>query len=207
VCSSDLVDLRLPHRQQHHPETDMLRTIVITTALTGFMVGGAFAQATTTPPTTSTPPAATAPAPATTQANSNKFIEMQGPDHWVFSKFKGTDVLGPDNAHIGDVTDLVFDKNGKIMGVVVGVGGFLGIGEKNVAIDMSAFQVVPADTNSSTASRSEDPNNIKLKVSWTKDQLKQAPAFAFYKASSQPTVGQGNRMAPTTPAPTPAPAR
>ena len=38
---------------------------------------------------------------------------------------------------------MLFDKNGKIDGLIVGVGGFLGIGEKNVAIDMSAFQVVP----------------------------------------------------------------
>ena len=65
---------------------------------------------------------------------------MQGADKWVFSKFKGTDVLGPDNAHIGDVSDLLFDKSGKVDGVVVGVGGFLGIGKKDVAIDLSAFE-------------------------------------------------------------------
>jgi hypothetical protein len=54
-----------------------------------------------------------------------------------------TDVLGPDNTKIGSVTDMLFDKSGKIDGLVVGVGGFLGIGAKNVAIDMSAFDVVP----------------------------------------------------------------
>ena len=55
-------------------------------------------------------------------------------------------MLGPDNAQVGDVNDMLFDKNGKILGLIVGVGGFLGIGEKSVAIDMSAFQTVPADT-------------------------------------------------------------
>ena len=59
-------------------------------------------------------------------------------------------MLGPDNAKVGDVSDVLFEKGGKILGLIVGVGGFLGIGEKNVAIDMSAFEVVPASTGSST---------------------------------------------------------
>jgi hypothetical protein len=65
-----------------------------------------------------------------------KFITSQGADQWVFTKFKGSDVPGPDNARIGSVSDLLFDGTGKIIGVVVGVGGFLRIGVKNVAIDM-----------------------------------------------------------------------
>ncbi len=65
----------------------------------------------------------------------------------MFSKFKGTDVLGPDDAQVGDVNDILFDKGGKILGLIVGVGGFLGIGEKNVAIDMGRsrwFRQAPA---------------------------------------------------------------
>jgi hypothetical protein len=181
-------------------EIEMLKKLMITTAMSGLMITGAMAQVTNPPATT--PP--TANSPAATQSNDAKFIPMQGMN-WVFSKFKGTDVLGPDNTHVGDVNDLLFDKNGKVLGVIVGVGGFLGIGEKNVAIDLSAFQVVPPDTNSNTASRSDDPNNIKLKVSWTKDQLKAAPDFQYYKSSA--TVGQGDRnTAPANRPATPAPA-
>ena len=44
------------------------------------------------------------------------------------SKFKGTDVIGTDDQKIGDVSDILFDKSGKIEAYVVGVGGFLGIG-------------------------------------------------------------------------------
>jgi hypothetical protein len=95
------------------------------------MISGALAQA--NPP--ANPPAAKSVAAET---KSPKFIQAQGTDKWVFSKFKGADVLGPDNAKVGSVSDLLFDKNGKIDGFIVGVGGFLGIGEKNVAIDMSA---------------------------------------------------------------------
>jgi hypothetical protein len=49
-------------------------------------------------------------------------------------------LIGPDNAQVGSVNDMLFDKNGKIVGLIVGVGGFLGIGEEGVAIDMSAFR-------------------------------------------------------------------
>src|SRR6185369_17027795 len=108
---------------------------------------------------------------------------------------------------VGDVNDVLFDKSGKIVGLIVGVGGFLGIGEKSVAIDMSAFQPVPADTGSSTSSvvSSNDPTNVKLKVSWTKDQLKNAPDFQYYKPASRtsdrpassPTTGMAPR--PATP--------
>jgi len=96
----------------------------------------------------------------------------------------------------------------------LGVGGFLGIGEKNVAIDMSAFQPVPASTGSSTTSggsaittRSDDPTMTKLKVTWTKDQLKNAPDFQYYKPPARttgapggsPTTGMAPR--PTSPGP------
>jgi len=173
-----------------------LKTVMITTALSGVLIAGAMAQATNPPP--ANPPMAnpSTTTPAAPKSNEAKFITMQGTDKWVFSKFKGTDVLGSDNARIGDVTDLLFDKNGKIEGVVVGVGGFLGIGEKNVAIEMSAFQVVPPDVNSTIASRGDDPNNVKLKVSWTKDELKQAPDFQYYKPPA--TTGQRDRPVPAT---------
>jgi hypothetical protein len=170
----------------------MLKKLMISTAAVALLTGSAMAQS------TGTPPASSAPAQTTGQAGMNgaKFISQQGADHWVFSKFKGTDVLGPNDEHIGDVNDLLFDKSGKIEGVIVGVGGFLGIGSKNVAIDMTGFQVVPASTgkSSSSSSSNNDPTNIKLKVSWTKDQLKSAPDFEYYKAPS----GSASSGAPTT---------
>jgi hypothetical protein len=183
----------------------MLKTLVMSAAVSALMVSGALAQA--------NPPASSAPAKAdAAPIDSTKFIPAQSADQWVFSKFKGTDVLGPDNAHIGAVNDMLFDKNGQILGMIVGVGGFLGIGEKNVAIDMSAFQVVPGDSgttgaggNAMTSNRSNDPTHVKLKVSWTKDQLKNAPDFQYYKPASRtsaapsgasPTTGMGRPAAP-----------
>ena len=174
----------------------MLKTFMISAAVSALMVSGALAQ-------------------ADKPADSTKFISAQSQDQWVFSKFKGTDVLGPDNAHIGNVNDMLLDKQGKILGLIVGVGGFLGIGEKNVAIDMSAFQPVPYDTGNSTSGgstatmRNDDPTIVKLKVSWTKDQLKNAPDFQYYKAPSRTSGGGGaptTGMAPRPTAPTAPPA-
>jgi hypothetical protein len=172
----------------------MLKKLMISAAVSALMVSGALAQA--NPP----PPAAKADA---APLNDPKFVSAQSTDQWVFSRFKGTDVLGPDSAQIGNVNDLLFDKNGKILAFIVGVGGFLGIGEKSVAIDMSAFQVVPADTGTTGAgggpamsSGSNDPTSVKLKVSWTKDQLKNAPDFQYYKPPARTSTGTGG--SPTT---------
>ena len=43
-----------------------------------------------------------------------KFIAAQSSDQWVFSKFKGSDVIGPNNEVIGGVNDMLFDKSGKL---------------------------------------------------------------------------------------------
>jgi PRC-barrel domain len=110
---------------------------------------------------------------------------------------------------VGGVNDLLFDKSGKIVAVMVGVGGFLGIGQKNVAMDTSAFQIVPANSgNVAAAGRRDDPTNIKLKVAWTKEQIQQAPDFQYFKpvsTSPSPTTGMGGQrstpMAPTSPPP------
>ena len=203
----------------------MLRTLMISAAISALAVSGALAQA--------NPPAGgSANQPAaheTAQTSSPHFLQAQSADQWAFSKFKGTNVLGPDNAKVGDVTDIIFDKNGKIHGLVVGVGGFLGIGEKNVAIDMKAFEVVPYNTGmqastpasngtpggattgttaTNTAAVDNDPTRIKLKVTWTKDQLKAAPDYQYYRvahterpAAPAPTTGMA--PGPTTPPPAP----
>jgi sporulation protein YlmC with PRC-barrel domain len=179
---------------------------MVTAAAGALMVSGALAQ---------DKPSASKPE-AKAETSSPHFIKQQGTDHFVFSKFKGTNVIGPDNAKVGDVTDMLFDKNGKIMGLIVGVGGFLGIGEKNVASAMDAFQMMPADTGTTgsagSAASDHDPTNVKLKVTWTKDQLKNAPDFQYHKPSTRTsgtgapsTTGMGR---PTAPAPAPsAPAR
>jgi hypothetical protein len=52
----------------------------------------------------------------------------------------GIDVYGADNQKIGDIDEVLVDRQGKIHGFVVGVGGFLGIGQKDVAIPFDQLQ-------------------------------------------------------------------
>jgi hypothetical protein len=173
-------------------EVNMLKRLLLASAVSGLMASGAWAQG----------PAAAAAG----DAPGGTFISAQGPGQWVFSKLKGANVLGPSDEHIGDVSDLLFDKSGKVDGVIVGVGGFLGIGQKNVAIDLSAFQVVPAGNDGTTGTSSNDATDVKLKVSWNKEQLQAAPDFQYYKPTAAtvgtgPTTGIGMRPNPPVPAP------
>jgi hypothetical protein len=187
----------------------MLKKLMVTTALTGLVIGAAVAQGTPPAPSAPSPPAAQSSPPATPPAkapemsspapssaaadkSSAKFVNSQRSDQFLASKFKGTDVVGNDNEKIGDISDILFDKSGKVEAYVLGVGGFLGIGAKDVALAPSAFQVVPGDK-----SKNEDD---KLKLSMTKDELKQAATFEPYKAPSA-TTGMGGG-----PAQRPAPA-
>ncbi|ESW66082.1 PRC-barrel domain-containing protein [Mesorhizobium sp. C277A] len=113
----------------------MIRTLFATTALATLIATGAFAQSTTTPATTPAPaeaPATIAPAPQ--QADGALMTNIIGE-----SVYNGT---GDDAQKIGDVSDVVLDENGQAKSAIIGVGGFLGIGSKNVAFDYGKLQWV-----------------------------------------------------------------
>ena len=116
-----------------------------------------------------------------------KVVASQQPDQLLWSKFKGTNVVDKQNQKIGDVSDILFDKDGKIQALVVGVGGFLGIGSKDVALAPASFQVVPGDKSKNESD--------KLRLSMTKEQLKEAANFEPYKEPRQ-TTGMGATTRP-----------
>jgi sporulation protein YlmC with PRC-barrel domain len=173
----------------------MLKKLMITTAIGGLMIGSAFAaedvKSPSPPPaaksTEMTQPSSSSSSINTPSANSAKFINSQRQDQYLASKFKGTDVIGADDKKIGDVTDILFDKGGKIEAYVVGVGGFLGIGSKEVALAPTAFQAVPGDKSKNESD--------KLRLSMTKEQLKEAANFEPYKEPRQ-TTGRGATTRP-----------
>ena len=74
-------------------------------------------------------------------AASTQFVTVLASDQMRGSKLIGVDVYGSDNAKIGDIDELIFDKDGRIQAVVVGVGGFLGIGTKDVAFPYSRADI------------------------------------------------------------------
>ena len=126
-------------------------------------------------------------------------VTTQKPDQWLATKFKGTNVLGADDKKIGDVSDILFDKDGKIQAYVVSVGGFLGMGAKEVALAPASFTVVPGDNGGAD----------QLKVSMTQDELKNAQSFARYEPPKATTTGSApggggpGAMRPSGTSPTP----
>ena len=98
----------------------------------------------------------------------------QNVDQWLVSDLMGIDVIDEDNVKIGDVNDILFDREGKVVAYVIGVGGFLGLGEKDVALTPASFQVL-------RVGRWQE--SLKLKLSMTKDELTHAAAFKPYIAA------------------------
>jgi sporulation protein YlmC with PRC-barrel domain len=127
-------------------------------------------------------------------------ITAQQPNEWLGSTLIGMTVVDPDNNTIGEVDDLLVEKDGRVHALIVGVGGFLGIGEKDVALPMSAFSVVPAGRDSADAKTAGNANRNdkaanatssadRLRLSMTKDQLKQHAEFK--PGAVQQTTGSG----------------
>ena len=78
----------------------------------------------------------------------------------------GAEVYGTEDADIGEISDIVFDAKGDIDAVIVDVGGFLGIGEKPVALNFDNLNI-----------RTDESGKLLVSVNATKDQLDKAPAF------------------------------
>ncbi|THV23258.1 PRC-barrel domain-containing protein [Peteryoungia ipomoeae] len=150
----------------------------------------AFAQdaTTATPPaaTGTEAPAATPVAPdATTGAagtanttadaatsGTATYLTAQAENHISVDDFMDEAIYTADNESIGNVKDLLVERDGGIVAAVVGVGGFLGIGEKDVAI--------PFDNISITREEAEadgEPGDARLTTTETAESLRNAPEF------------------------------
>ena len=120
---------------------------------------------------TTTNPSAGAPA-ATTSSGDMKLYSRQATDMRA-SFLIGAKITNMANETVGEINDLVLDKDGKIAAVIVGVGGFLGIGEREVALDYSSLNVKydpSAVTNAGATT---------IQVNATKESLKNAPAWTW----------------------------
>ena len=135
-------------------------------------------------PDTATAPAAMPDKSAATDATADKkqagFVQNQDTSEWRSSKLVGASVYGPDNKSIGSIDDLIVDQKGAIKAAVIGVGGFLGVGQKDVAVPFEALQIQRKQNSSSID---------KITVSYTKDQLSNAPKFAYFQVQSNTTTG------------------
>ena len=93
----------------------------------------------------------------------NKALAAPGPNQMMASEVRGTRVYGANNENVGDINDILIDEQGDVIALVVGVGGFLGIGQKDVAIPFKAFEFVAegqagaSRTSSTTTTTSAPP--------------------------------------------------
>jgi hypothetical protein len=85
-----------------------------------------------------------APVMAQTKSDAEEggiqFITEQSPDQWRGSKLIGINVVGPNEEKIGAISELLVDHSGNAQAAVIGVGGFLGIGQKDVAIPFKTLR-------------------------------------------------------------------
>jgi len=156
----------------------------------------AFAQT----PTATTDSAKPAPAAAASETS------FQG--NWRSSKLVGLSVYNESNESLGSINDLLMDKSGNVKAVVIGVGGFLGVGEHLVALPLDKVKFVtepivytgaaggsnvsggrPASTTTTGAANTAPAAATPAKpnpwypdhavISATKDQLKAMPEFKY----------------------------
>jgi sporulation protein YlmC with PRC-barrel domain len=174
----------------------LARYTIAALAGSALLASAAFAQ---TPSATTTDKAGMAPA-ATPSTSS-----LQG--DWRASKIAGLHVYNDKNESVGSINDLLTDKGGTIKAVVIGVGGFLGVGEHLVAVPFDKVKFVsepmaytgpsaktsntgpstttgaattttaPAGTTASSKSNPWYPDHAVFNA--TKDELKAMPEFKY----------------------------
>ena len=95
--------------------------------------------------------AATAQTATTTKTDTNNAATMLHEGQWRASKLVGVDVYNEANEKIGDINDVILDKSGKVANVIIGVGGFLGMGEHDVAVAFDKLKWVNEPVRSTVA--------------------------------------------------------
>lgn len=106
------------------------------------------------------------------QALPGTFINEKRSDQWLASDLRARNIYDKNDIKIGAINDLLIDRDGRISAVIIGVGGFLGIGEKNVGVPFDDIKI----------SLREGTEWLMLERS--REELRAAPAFG-------PATGQG----------------
>lgn len=147
------------------------------------------------------------PAFAQASPDTKNWLTQEKAGQWRSSKIKGLNIYNDRNDKIGDINDLIVDRDGKIDAVVIGVGGFLGVGEHDVAVPFNQVKWVDqppsgdhsasnnagtapnantgnANTTASSRDRSASTDNSRSYpdhgvLNMNKDQLKAAPEFKY----------------------------
>ena len=135
-----------------------MQKLFLSTALaTVLALGGAALAQQSSPSGPSTAPSTTAPSGSPTGAMAGPASGMRASD------IIGTDVKNPQGETVGEIEELLVQNDGRVTHVVISVGGFLGMGDRRVAVPFNEMQV------------QADGRQITYNI--TKDQLKQQPEY------------------------------
>ncbi len=111
------------------------------------------------------------------QRTEQRFLSQVNGRMVSIDSLMGSSARTSDGEEVGNIEDILVDADGSIKAVVVGVGGFLGIGAKDVAISWDQVSVVPDNGNGQAASATHKPDDFVLRVNVTEDALREAPEF------------------------------
>ncbi len=109
-------------------------------------------------------------------------IVMQDENTILAEDLLGSQVYSQEGESIGEINDMIVDLDGSIQGIVIGVGGFLGIGEKSVAVEMSSL-----------STQTDENGDVQLVTSATAEDLEAAEAFV--SASEQEAMNENQEAA------------
>jgi sporulation protein YlmC with PRC-barrel domain len=144
-----------------------------------------------------TPAFAQTTAPAASQPAATASAQMAATGQWRASKLIGVNVYNEQNEKLGDINEVLLDKSGKATGVIIGVGGFLGMGEHDVMVGFDKLKWVnepvrtttgpPAATTGTATNPPARPARSATEMwypdhavlSATKDQLKAMQQFKY----------------------------
>jgi sporulation protein YlmC with PRC-barrel domain len=173
------------------------KTAASVAVLTLMLGTGAVAQTTTPPsqmPPEKMPAEKVMPSPKAA-APVDGAITTQATNTVLGTDLIGKTAYGADQKKIGTINDVIMKQDGSgIEGVVVGVGGFLGLGEHNVALKMDKFSFRPSESG-----------RILVVLNATREELEKAPAFK--SKADQEAEAARNAPRPTTPSPASTPSR
>jgi hypothetical protein len=112
-------------------------------------------------------------------------ISRQEEGSWMGTDLIGATVYSPQDEEIGDISDLIIMEDGTVQGVVIGVGGFLGIGEKKVGVGLQSLSMTE-----------DEGGEMKIVLNSTKEELE---AAADFKTLEEERAEQEAQQAPATP--------
>jgi sporulation protein YlmC with PRC-barrel domain len=154
----------------------------MTAGLLGTVLLATTALAQTPSSTTGTSDSSTA-ATSTSSSSSNSTASSSSyQGTWRAGKLAGVNVYNDKNESLGDINDVLLDKSGKAVAVVIGVGGFLGVGERYVAIPFEKVKFVTEPMHNTASNTGTNAGN--------------RPAGSAAPATTSTTTGAATTTAP-----------